>query len=505
MAVGGRRPRGWSLMAGAVVCLTLILYCVARYGDSVLGFLFLDDFWLAHDAYLADRGGDGALAIFRPSLYGGIRLYRPFTQLGYFYLLRLLFGVDSGGYHAFQLAVFALNSALVATITQALTRSWLWAAVAGLLYASAPGHAVAVYWLAAFTMTGTATAVFATVLWWLHTEGLLRVIGTAVLQTIALLCSEHAVTVPVLLAVIAAFGPRRESARAALRRLAPALLITAIYLAVKLVLLAGAGPAPSAYEMRLAPAEWLTNLGRFAVACVNMLVLADLSPAALRAVGAGIVVAAAVAAVLAARGWTACRLPALGLLIFLVGLAPVLPLINHYYDYFVGIAALGMVLAVVGVCRMVPMAGPLLGAAAVAAVFIVDVRTCDAAAQQNPVQRLFIESSVAATRLLMDLGNTAPPDPSEAVIAVPYSMITEYAIRLGHAQEMFFSAPLQVWLASSPADATRLGLPPPPPGARLLNIEPAPDDVLPFWWSADLDGVRSRVVELYRWRSALCR
>src|SRR6185369_6661218 len=144
-----------SWRAAAAVVL-LAVYSVARYRDALLSFFFLDDFWLLRTGAEFPWGSlFGFAQVFRPT-HVGFQLYRPLTQTGYFALLWPLCGTDATGYHAVQLLAFVAAVLLVFAIARRLTGSVAGATGAGLIYATAPGHAVAVFWLAAFTMIGTA-------------------------------------------------------------------------------------------------------------------------------------------------------------------------------------------------------------------------------------------------------------------------------------------------------------------------------------------------------------
>ena len=183
----------------------------------LLGFFFFDDFWVMRDA--ASIAPGDVSGIFRLS-HAGFQLYRPLTTVGFFYALRAVFAYDASGYHAVQLIVFTLNSVLAFAIARRLTGSLVAALAVGIL-SLAPGQAVGVYWLAAFTVTGTAFVILLTLWCWLSTGPPWRVWLCTALQVVGLLASEHAVTIPVLLAIIAACAQPRAQWRRLACEIAP--------------------------------------------------------------------------------------------------------------------------------------------------------------------------------------------------------------------------------------------------------------------------------------------
>jgi hypothetical protein len=488
-----------SFLVIPAVALPLAAYAAARYGDTVLSFFFLDDFWLLRAAAGIDRDqGAGVLDVFSPSRTG-FMLYRPLTQGAYFYALRKLFGLDAAGYHLAQLVAYVANSVLSFAITRKLTSSWTGATAVAVLYAAAPGHAVAVYWIAAFTMSGTALAVFTTVLWWLSTAGPLRAVGCAILQGIALLCSEHAVVVPLILGIIAAFGPRRDSRAAIARDAAPAAFVVLAYVAAKAWYFAAVAAPSRGYTLHGDALEWLANVARFAAASLNVLTLAHLTRGQSIALGVLIVSGAVGAGTLTAYGRTRWRLAAVGLAIFVVSLLPVLPLTQHYYDYFVGVAALGLAIALVGLCDVIsPSWGTGLAAALAVAVVATDVRTCDRAARSNQVLRDVVAGQRAAADLLMSVYMTRELAGSDAELGVGRSPITDYVFDAGRAHEVFFDPPVHISVVGgatrSPAGA----------GAELIPVLRADPRLQPFWLDPDLDWARELFPMVHRWYLGWC-
>ncbi len=445
----GRRQ----FVAAAVVAAVLLVYCAVRYGDAVGMFFFLDDFWVMRDADAAYRSPAlSLLEFFKPS-HNGLMLYRPLSTVGYFSLLRQLFGLDASAYHAFHVLLFACNGFLVAAIVRALTLSWGWGLAAGLLYAAAPGHMLAVYWIGAATMTVTAAVVLLSLLWWLHAPARWRGAGAAALQVVALLCSEHAAVVPALLAWLMVFGPRPATLRETVRAVLAPAAVTGIYLAAKLAYFLVAGFPHGGYAPAADPSAWVENIGRFAIATGSGPTLLLTSPQAPFAVGVTLLAALVALGVRARRRGGGSRLPALGLALFVTALLPVLPLTQHYFSYFIGVAALGMAIAVVGACRAVPRGGGAIAAVLVAAALATDPATCERAGRGEPGVKLLLGVQASSRDLVRSLDQTARLLPEGRFVHVPDSPLNMSVIGFGGAQRVFFDPPILVHYGTGPPPA----------------------------------------------------
>jgi len=403
-------------------------------------------------------------------------LYRPLSTVGYFYLLRQLFGLDASAYHAFHLLLFACNSFLAAAIVRALTASWGWGLAAGLLYAAAPGHMLAVYWVGAATMTVTATVVLLSLLWWLHAPARWRNAGGVALQVVALLCSEHAVVVPALLAWLMLLGPRRATLRETAWAVLPTAAVTGLYLVAKVVYLMIAGFPHPAYAPVPDAGGWVTNLGRFAIATGGPPTLLLTSEPAALAVGATLLAALVALGVLARRRGGAALLPALGLALFITALSPVLPLTRHYFSYFIGVAALGMALAVVGACRALPRGGGAVAAALVIAALASDRVTCERAAGAEPNVALLRNMQASSRELLRSVDQTARLAPQGRRVQVPDTPLDMSVIGFGGANRVFFNPPIAITYGT-PAGlgADQNPMPLVPPGADIPVPGRTPD------------------------------
>jgi hypothetical protein len=133
----------------------LAAFYLWSYGDCLGAFFLNDDYWVlrAANGIVLESPIDLA-RFFRPEPF--FLLYRPVTTLMYFYALRELFGHDPMRYHAVQLTVHVLNAILVYGISTRLFRAPAAGLAAALIYATAPGHAIAILWMVLITMSGTA-------------------------------------------------------------------------------------------------------------------------------------------------------------------------------------------------------------------------------------------------------------------------------------------------------------------------------------------------------------
>jgi hypothetical protein len=313
----------------------------------------------------------------------------------------------------------------------------------GFLYVTAPGHAVHAYWLAAFTVTGTASLVLLLCWCWLSTHGVTRAVLSTLLVAAGLLASEHAVVGP-LLALILGTVHRREPWRAVARDMAPAAALTAAYVAAKVWYLATAS-VPGAYALTPDMGVWVDHLGRYLVACCNAAVLfAPREPAA-RSVGVVLVLLLAASAGLAARRVEGWSWVASGLGFFVVALLPVLVLSTHYKDYYVAVAALGVVLAAFGIFRATTSRWRELAVGLAIAVVGLDLYTGGRAWRENDLFNLVVHASRLGARTIEDVRQAAARD-GVTEVWVSRASITEWIFQIGQAHTVFPSMPQQVRL-----------------------------------------------------------
>jgi hypothetical protein len=360
---------------------TIAGYYIVWFRSCVLTFFSFDDFRIMRDAATLQMGSlAGAAQLLRPRLPNGFSTYRPLSQKGYFYLLHQLFGYDASACHAFQLLICVLNATLVFGIARRVSGSMLAGLLGAILYAAAPGHVTAIYWLAAFSMTGSALVVLATVYFWLTTGGVKRTVGCSILQVVGLLTGEYAVAIPVLLAIAAVFGPRHEDRHRVMRDLTAPVLIVAGYIGAKLYYVAKYPPMVIrglSYNPTFDALGWVARLGHYATACFSASMWAGastgLGTGGFLVVGVTAIVLTGLAGWQTLRGRSQWRLLAFGSSAFVAGLLPVLPLRDQFANYYIGTAAMGSALAAVGVCQLVGDSWRRVAVAMVAMLLVVDM------------------------------------------------------------------------------------------------------------------------------------
>ena len=334
-----------------------------------LGF-FLDDLHNLERALAAPwslRGLADGFTVFDPATievwcldHDPVRFLRPLFVLS-LKLDHAIWGFTAFGYHLTNLLLHGLNAVMVRRLLLRLRIPSPRALLAACLFAAFPHHTVAVLWISGRTEVLMATFVLGALL--LHLRALDGVrptasrLGSLGLAAAAFLTKEGAVTLPVFLALVEWMRrdralPRGAQLRGALVRLTPVVLLTALYLGLRLGVM-GLGahpprpyylsptdpdfPAFAAVKLVYYSFAWLVSVPIMPVAPVAFLVR---TPLALAAVAAFTVAGwFAVLHVLrrdagtpAWLAWTAA------------GLIPTLPLMasNHYtYLSNVGVAVLG--------------------------------------------------------------------------------------------------------------------------------------------------------------------
>jgi hypothetical protein len=369
-----------------------------------------------------------------------------------------------------------------------------------LLYAAAPGHGAAVYWLAAFTMTGAASSLFLLVWWWGRSSGRARQIGCAVLQVVALLCGEYGVAGPGLLLAVALFGARREPWRSVARDIAAPAALVLLYGIAKLAYFSVHGPGSFGYGVTASPEVILTSFGHYATATLNLLTFA-LGPGSYFAAAAAALMLTVASVGLALAGFAAWRPVALGTAIYVVGLLPVLALAQHYFDFFVGVATLGAALAYVALARLAIGGRNALAVALTAVVLAIDARTSDTAVRNNGIAALVRNTARMDESLLIELRRQAKANPADTVYVMPRTPLHASLFADGNAQDLFFQPPLQVHLHDVSL------LPEPREGRVILEQTPtlSPEELasIGFYRDARFDWLRAAFLRLHRGYAAI--
>jgi len=405
-------PQRLRSTATVVAVIALAAYSVARFRGAILTFFWLDDFWIMRDAARIQLDSAWDIGQFLRFSHVGFLMYRPLSTTAYAYLLHTLFAYDASAYHFFQLCVFALNVILVFAVARHLTQSAAAGFAAGLLYLLAPGQAVNAYWLSAFSVTGTAVWMLLMMWTWLAVErSPWRALLCALLQTMGLLASEHAVVGPALLVILSL--ARREPWRRIAAGVAPATLPVFLYMLAKVWYFASVRRPPAAYEVSLDIVSLLGQLGQYFSACFNILTLWPPGEPRYPALGGALALLLLISAWQAFRGLQAWRLLAAGIALFGTSLGPVLILKNHYYSFYICLGALGAALMVVGLCQVLSAHWRVLAVAAATALLVVDLATGERAWRQDKIVRLVVNGSnlaagwVNATQQAVRAGNRA--------------------------------------------------------------------------------------------------
>jgi hypothetical protein len=436
--------------AGAVAMLAA--WYVLQYGSSTELFFHLDDFRVLGEA--------GRLSIprlsdlFAPGPQYRL-LYRPLSELGYFWPLQFLFGHDAAPYHAVQLCAHVANAVLVYVLAGTILGSRGAALAVALLYAAAPGHATAVYWLSAFSMTGTAFWYFACLLAWLRLRGWPRRVLCPILLVLGLLTGEAAISLPLALTLTFLLDRPYLPARRAYELL-PMYLISIAYGVAKIwYFRLGAerefpevlsrAYAVSQYQPQWAPAGSFETLGFYGACALSWLYRAVDSPALLYTV-AGAYLVALGAACLWARHSASGRVVAFGLSFFIVGLGPMLPLPQHRFMYLVGIAAFGSSLALVAAARAVPRIGSLLAAVLVGATLLFEALWTSPAVRDSGEFRFQQRFQARAAGWLQTVEERARRHGDAEEVLVTRQPVTHFVFELGEGHRLFYGATYDVKL-----------------------------------------------------------
>jgi hypothetical protein len=463
----------------AAVLLVLGGFYYWSYRVFLGSFFAFDDFWMLNAAARIELHSPADVwQFFEPSNF---LLYRPVSTLLYFYLLRQAFGFDPAGYQATQLVFHLANAVLVYAIAARLLGSRALGLATALAYATAPGHALAVRWVAVFYMTGTVFFYFLGLWTWLAARPPWRTVSTFALFAIALLAGEPAITFPIVLTLLRYLigePPTRT------RDLWPFYALAALYLGAKLYYArfvfparAGAGQAAvfwHGYGLSFSPLDVLGHLGRYFGYAVDVAFHVASTGSGAIPIGVLLVVAAALGTGLVLAGrWTArpLRVAVFGLDTFIVGLGPPLFLANHLYSYYVGIAAFGMALALVGFASAV-RAAPLLAPALVVALLVAVHTVWTKSAVKHDAEFVDIETlSIVSQRWLYAL-DRATTDGGVDEVVVPHNAVTGRMFGQAHrllmcASYRVVTAPDVARIEPAPGRVVVSGLPPLPESAGV--------------------------------------
>ncbi len=340
------------------------------YARCMKMFLAMEDFF--HIAWVEQGGLEGvAAAFYSNNEYG---LYRPLTIHVYFYLCRLLFGLNPMGYHALNMISQVANGVLVFMLVAALSRSRWIGFIAGVVYLCRMSHFLGVFWVSGIQEVWLAFWYLASLLAfiWYSRTGRRRWLAVSVAGfALSLACKESAVTLPFALVLYSFLFNEQLNARTIIRRCGIFFVVLGCYLAAKFLL--WTLPATSLYETGfgiwlirnvLAYGIWETNLIYVAFICAKL--FAGLNPYAFllredllrQILGAGMLAAFAILIsfrkkilpITRVREKDAlARIAIMGMLFFLISLAPALMLKNRTQHFYLFVPSIGFSMTVAAV------------------------------------------------------------------------------------------------------------------------------------------------------------
>lgn len=427
------------------------------YGECLDAFFHFDDFWVLGAAERVERGLPwGVWRIFEP--VHGFLLYRPLSTVGYFLVLRILFGNDPAAFHVVQLAFQVVNGVLVYAIALLVFRRQLLAVTASLVYASAPALAIAACWNSLFTVTGAAFFSYLGLLAWIGWQGPLGMAATGVCFVAALLASEHGLTLPLALIGAAVFLRVRAQERHRWTVLALWLAVSVAYALAKLLYLRFGleadfpDPAARAFILEGYAPEWgisvaLASLGTYlGYAFVPLFWLTKADASVRIAAGTLLVLVTCLAAVACLRKWHSHEgLPfvAFGLTWFLVSILPVAFLPRHVASYYGTIGACGIAVAFTATLAVCWTRREVVAAAGLAALVFVAFLKVRGQVLDSEEFRFFRNFTWAAerwVRSVSDLSRTGAVN----VVSVPDSVLSRLVFEQGRAQEVLLCSRVDV-------------------------------------------------------------
>jgi hypothetical protein len=350
-----------------------ILFCLAVHQFALKTWFFQDDFaWLALRLDI-HAGSSLWHALFAPKAEGTIRI---FSERLYFLLFSSLFGLNIVPFKIWTFLTQVANVVLLIQIAKRLTGSLLAGSLAAILWIANAGLALALGWSSAYNEIAFAFVIllaFRLFLAYMDTgeqkfwvwQWVVFVLGFGVL--------ELDIVYPALAATYA-LCCARSYFRRTLYLFIPSILFIAAHFAFI------ASPADPHYKMYFTfnPVPILWKYWAYALGALRN-VRIDWRPLWL-----GLSIAIAITAILASfallRLRRGDRLPLFLIAWFLITIAPILPLRNHFTEYYLVVPSIG--LAILGAWALASAQGPaVIFAAALAAMYctvsIADLRVSE--------------------------------------------------------------------------------------------------------------------------------
>ena len=300
------------------------LFLLAFYWRGLDCWFYQDDFGWLHLG--PARGfGDFLHIVFAPKAHGNMR---PWSENLFFYGLKALFGVNPLPFRIMVFATMCGSLFLLDAIVRRLTSSPAAALAAQFCWLANPAVAAVLCWTCIYNQ---AQYVFLLLLaLWLLLQG--RWVAQAVVFTLGLGSLELMVMYPAV-ATLWALLYRRE----ALRRTVPLFGISAAFTALHFAV--APAPATGPYALQWSPRifEALANYTRMALGPERLMHFLWNWPQWLLPAGTALMAVLAILALCTGR-----RAAVLGAGIYLLLLAPVLPLPDHIMDYLLFGSSLGL-------------------------------------------------------------------------------------------------------------------------------------------------------------------
>ncbi|MBI5087197.1 MAG: hypothetical protein HZB13_21680 [Acidobacteria bacterium] len=320
--------RAWLGRHWAAVAACGFLF--AFYWRGLDCWFYQDDFGWLHLGPAKDFG-DFVRILFAPKAHGNIR---PWSENLFFYGLKALFGVNPLPFRVVVFATMAGSLFALGAIMRRLTGSAAAALVTQLCWLASPAVAAVLCWTCIYNQAQY--LLFVLLALWLLMEG--RYAAQAVVFTLGLGSLELAVMYPAIASLYALLYDRSK-----LPRVLPLYLVSVAFTVLHFV----AAPAPHAgpYALQVDRRVWKTlwTYTEMALGPERLMHFQWDWPPWLLPVGSAVMVALLVGAALASR-----KTGLLGAGVFLLLLAPVLPLPDHVMDYLLTGPSLGIAIIIGG-------------------------------------------------------------------------------------------------------------------------------------------------------------
>ncbi|MCC6860980.1 MAG: hypothetical protein IT158_20600 [Bryobacterales bacterium] len=310
------------------------VFLVALYWHGLHTWFQLDDFaWLDITRRIYDFP-TFLREIFVPAEHG---TFRPFSERGFFFVFRSLFGVDALPFHIWMFLTQMANLTLLNWNVRRLTGSAAAGLLAALFWTAHPLLVTAVAWTSAYMQVLCGFCLLLAFHFWLRHVETGRRRYWAALWVVFLLgfgVMETNLVLPALIGAHAWFFARRYFARA-LWLLAP----SAAFVAFHMTLAPKQAAGPYSIHIDLSVARTLWTYWNWALGA-GAIRTPGLPPGTVT--GAVLLLSALLLGFAAWSAWRRRWLPLLFLLWFLILLAPVLPLRDHVSDYYLTLPLMGL-------------------------------------------------------------------------------------------------------------------------------------------------------------------